>query len=446
MHGGDLRYCHVWGAWLTWDGRRWKQDETGEEMRRAKATVRAMRAEAIAMPQGDARRKRLLRHARACEAASRIAAMARLAQSDDRVVVTPDQLDADPWLLNVENGVLDLRTGALCSHRREDFITKLAPVRYDPTALCPHWTAFLDSIFAGDSDLVRFVQRAVGYSLTGDARERVIFILHGGGANGKSTLLEVLLALLGRDYALKARSQMLVAKKENAIPHEIAELKGRRFVAASEVDEGKKLAEAAIKEMTGDDTLRGRFLYQESFSFRAEHKLWLGTNHKPVIRGSDDAIWDRIKPIPFNVRFVDPADPAAPIDGPRQDKGLRAKLLSELPGILRWALDGCLHWQRDGLGVVPAVAQANAAYRDEMDHVKDFIAERCACGPELSALTGDLYHNYNDWCRRLHERPLTLQAFTKRLDPLGFPARKINGQRARSGIALRGATNVQFAS
>jgi putative DNA primase/helicase len=229
--------------------------------------------------------------------------MVKLAASELDFQVQPSRLDADPWLLNVANGTLDLRTGKLRSHRRSDLITRLAPVRWNPAADCPRWKAFLDEIFDEDVALIEYVQRAAGYSLTGDTSERVLLILHGEGANGKTTFLETLTAALA-DYAACTPTETLLAKRPDAIPNDVARLKGARFVTASEAGEGVQLAEARVKELTGRDRVPARFLHREWFEFCPEFKLWLATNHKPVIRGTDKAIWDRIRLVPFTVRIA----------------------------------------------------------------------------------------------------------------------------------------------
>ena len=318
--------------------------------------------------------------------------------------------------MNVLNGTLDLRTGELRPHRREDLITKLAPVVYDHEARCPLFLAFLDRILAGNADLIAFVQRAVGYSLTGDVQERVLLILWGGGANGKSTLLETLRGMLG-DYAMRTPTETLLVKREGAIPNDIARLKGARFVSASEADEGKRLAEAQIKEMTGGDTITARFMRAEFFDFRPEFKLWLATNHKPVIRGTDKAIWDRIRLVPFNVRI-----PEA-----EQDKGLGAKLRDELPGILAWAVEGCLAWQRDGLGIAKDVQAATASYRDEMDVVAAFITDVCTVAPGARVQSRVLYEKYKRWCEENGERAVSQKALGEKLRERGLEPRKGSG-------------------
>ena len=395
-HGDKLLYCHPWRRWLVWDGQRWKPDDTAGVVRMAKDAVRRIYAEASKIHE---KRKRVARaeHARRSEANTRIKAMLELAQSEPGIPILPDQLDADPWLLTVANGTLALRTGELRGHDPDRFNTKLVEVAYDRGADCPLWRQFLDEIMGSDENMIRFLQRAVGYSLTGDTSERCLFILYGCGANGKTTFLEVIRALLG-DYALRTPTETLMMKRSGSIPNDVARLKGARFVSASESEEGRRLAESLIKDITGGDTISARFMRAEWFDFIPECKVWLATNHKPEIRGTDKAIWDRIRLIPFNVVI-----PEA-----EQDKQLTDKLIRELPGILTWAVEGCLAWQRDGLGVADKVKKATAAYRSEQDVLGEFIEDCCIEGNDKEALAGDLYDEYKEWGGDLSQRKFGL--------------------------------------
>lgn len=404
-HGADLRYCHPWRRWLVWDGQRWRIDDTAEVTRRAKDTVRGIYSEAAGAAD-EKERKALAKHAMASEAHIRIKAMIALAESEPGVPVLPDALDADPWLLTVANGTLDLRSGELLAHDPELFSTKLVEVEYDPAADCPLWLRFLQEILSGDDGTIRFLQRAIGYSLTGDTSERCLFVLYGCGANGKTTFLEVIRALLG-DYALRTPTETLMLKRPGSIPNDVARLRGARFVSASESEEGRRLAESLIKDLTGRDTISARFMRAEWFDFVPECKIWLATNHKPEIRGTDKAIWDRIRLIPFEVTI--PED--------KQDKQLADKLKEELPGILAWAVEGCLAWQREGLGVTEKVRAATRAYRDEMDILAGFIEDCCIEGADKEALAGDLHQAYKDWGGDLGQRKFGLalkeRGFTK---------------------------------
>jgi putative DNA primase/helicase len=367
-YGADIRFCHVWGRWLHWDGMRWAIDESGEIVRLAKATVRSIYQEAATI-EDEAPRKVTANWARESEKALRIEAMIRLAQSEQGIPVHPDGLDRGSWLLNCTNGTIDLATGELRPHRPEDMMTKLAAVKYDPAAKSPRWKRFLQEVFEPHPDLIDFIQRAVGYSLTGDTREECLLLLWGLGRNGKGTLIKILASMLG-DYAGTADFSAFVQRRHDNGPRDdIANMKGKRFVSAQESREGAALAESLIKWLTGGDRVRARRLYENSYEFDPTHKIWLATNHKPVIRGTDSAIWSRLKLIPFEVSF----------EG-REDKTLKQALLRELPGILAWALEGCRLWQKEGLSFPESVINATGEYRRDSDHVGRFIEECCAVG------------------------------------------------------------------
>ena len=407
-HGRDVRHCHAWSKWLVWDGTRFAADDCGAINARAKTTVRAIYGEAASEPDED-RRKALAKHAKASEAANRIAAMLDLARSEPGVPVRPDALDVDPWQLNCPNGTIDLRTGALRAHDPADLITKRVPVPYLPDAPCSRWLQFLDRIFASDAGVISFVQRALGSSLTGITRDRVLFILHGSGRNGKSTLIEVVRAVLGPDYAVRTPTDTLLTKRDSGIPNDIAKLRGARFVSAAEADEGRRLAEATVKDLTGGDTISARFMRSEFFEFTPEFKLWFGTNHRPEVRGTDSAIWDRIRLIPFSVRFVTADEDPHAAPEFQVDLELREKLIKEGPGILSWMVCGCLDWQRNGLGFPKTVRDATSGYRADMDLVGSFLDDHCIVHPGARVSSGTLYRAFEEWEKASGEKHTTSQ-------------------------------------
>jgi len=424
LHGKDLRYCHEWGKWLTWDGQRWAIDRTGEAMRRAKDTVRRIYAEATG--ENDSRQRQAIAgHAKHSESESRLRAMTALAQSEPDIPIRPRDLDGNLWKLNVQNGTLDLSTGELLPHSRDDLITKLAPVAYHPDARSCRWDAFLDRIFGGDADLLSFVRRAVGYTLTGSAKEEVFFLLYGTGANGKSTFLEVLRAILG-DYARTADFETFLRKERSGVPNDIARLAGARLVTAQEMEGGARLAEAVVKQMTGNDTMLARYLYAEYFEFRPAFKLFLAANHKPLVRGTDLGIWRRTRLVPF----------AVTIPEQEQDKDLLEKLKEELPGILAWAVRGCLEWHRDGLGAATAVTAATGEFREESDILGTFLAECCVLGDAEKVAASGIYASYKDWAARTGEQPVSQTAFGRQLGERGFIRRKSSGRNLWQGIGV----------
>ncbi|MGH8696028.1 MAG: phage/plasmid primase, P4 family [Burkholderiales bacterium] len=424
-HGRDVRYCYAWAVWLVWDGRRLARDPGDGIMARAKATARAIYAEAAAEADAE-RRKARAAWARTSERAERLRAMLALAQSEPGIPVTPDELDRDPFALNVANGTLDLRTGELRAHRREDLVTKLAPVAYDASATCPRFLAFLGRIMNSDAERIAFLQRALGYSLTGDTREQCFFVPWGAGANGKTTLTRTVFRLLG-DYAAGTRADAFMVKYGDTIPNDIARLKGARFVLASEAEENQRLAESLVKGITGGDVLTARFMRSEYFDFVPALKLWLATNHRPVIRGTDHAMWRRVRLIPFTVTIPDA----------ERDATLSEKLAAEAPGILAWLVAGCRAWRGGGLSVPESVRAATGEYRAAMDVLGAFIAERCAVDADGTIAARELYAEYAAWCMSSNEKPITRKAFGLRLAERGFTATRTEYERAWHGLRLR---------
>ncbi len=420
-HGNDLRYVHSFGRYLVYDGTRYSVDDTGEVRRRAKNTVRGIYGEAPHTPD-EATRKAIAQHAMRSEAKNRIDAMIDLGK--DEVPVTPAQLDADPWKLNVLNGTVDLKTGERLPHNRGDLITKLAPVEYDPEAKAPVFEEFLEKVLPIEA-LRKFVQRAIGYSLTGDVSEQVLFFLHGSGANGKTTLMNAFLGLSG-DYGMQAAPDLLVAKGTTH-PTELADLFGARFVASTEVEDRRRLAENLVKQLTGGDRIKARYMRQDFWEFDPTHKIWLSANHKPEVRGTDHAIWRRIKLIPFGVT----------IQKRDQDPRLPGKLKEELPGILAWAVRGCLEWQAEGLGEPKEVTQATEGYRAEQDVLAAFIEECCWVDRNAQVKFKALWSAYQDWCQEAGEHSGSRMKFGKRLDERGFENRRGGKNVAmRAGIGL----------
>lgn len=421
--GSRIKYCQANNTWYIWNGFRWKPDNTGEVIQIAKDITKGIYKEAEQEADPTLREK-LGRHAIQSERAERISAMLRLAQSEPFIAVKLNQLDTDPWLLNCQNGTLDLQTGQLLEPKPDDLLTKSCSVDFDENAKCRTWVKYLKEVFENNNDLIRFIKRAVGYSLTGSTKERVLFFAYGTGKNGKSTLVTTIQTMMG-DCGRQAPPNLLVTRHGEVHPTEIMHLAGSRFVAASETEEQRQLAESFVKQMTGgQDRLSGRYLYKDFVDFIPTHKLWLSGNHLPVIKGTDDAIWDRIKLIPFNVRFDSP------------DKELPARLLAELPGILNWAIEGCLEWQEHGLGSPNAVLAATQAYRSEMDVLGAFIEDICERGPGKSVMGPILFDKYGIWCDRSREQKLGRQEFYSRLEQQGFK-RKRSGGLKFLGLSLK---------
>ena len=422
--GPRFRYVHPWATWLAYDGRRWSRDADGAVVRMARDTLRAIAAQAAAMPDGEPRAQ-LEKHAMASERASRVAAMLTLAQS--LLPVAIDDLDRSLDRLNCLNGTLDLHTGKLEPHAASDLLTRIVPVAYDPTATCPGWEAFLSRVLDRNVALVEFIQRAVGYSLTGHTTEQVLFLLHGTGANGKSTFIETVRALLG-DYATIADFSTFLRRDSDGARNDLARLVGARFVPAVEADAGAFLAESLVKQVTGGDTITARFLFKEFFDYRPQFKIWLAANHRPHIAGGDHAIWRRIRLVPFTVTIP---------EGERDPK-LPARLLDELPGILAWAVRGCIAWRARGLGLPDAVRAATDSYREEMDAFGPFLDACCVHDAAARVTAKDLYIAYQGWCAANGEKERSQRALGLGLQERGLTKVKgTGGVRCWDGVRLR---------
>jgi len=431
QHGENIRFCDGIG-WLVWDGCRMRVDRMAIK-RCAQQTAEQIELEARADDLSKKERKKLEEWAHQSEFDARLNAMER--RAEPLASISPDQLDRDPFLLNVRNGTIDLRTCSLRSPRQSDLITKLSPVTYDPAATCPLWLQYLEKVMAGNVGLMSFLQRVAGYALTASVAEECMFILYGHGRNGKGTFVETLVALLGSDYARRLPSEMLLdnAKAINGTgpTPDLANLKGARMSYASEVEEGRRLREAWIKEITGGDTITARFLRENPIEFAPTHKLFYGVNHKPQISGTDEGIWSRIRLIPFTV-FIPEEE---------RDKELKAKLFrnegNELPGILNWALAGCLEWQRIGLDPPREVVDATDEYRKENDTAAEFIKECCDVGSGFQVPMKTLFAEYLKWCSDNNARPIGKRSFGDYLTSNGFPSKEGHSrERVRTGLCI----------
>lgn len=451
-HLDGVRFVDDWKTWLVYDGARWQADRTRQIDALAKRTATRLFVEASAEfhaaarmlqesadEHSESRAKRAataadahLAHAKKLHDARVMQRMLGLARSEPGIGLTPGAFDACHWLLNTPSGTLDLRTAELRSHRREDYITRLCPTPYDPCAACPNWERFLDLVFAGDREVVGFVQRLFGYALTGDTSEQVLAVFWGGGANGKSTLLEVAMEVLGAEYSMKAPQALLMARDHEAHPTERADLFGKRLVVAVETDQGRRLSESLVKELTGGDTIRARRMRENFFQFTPTHKLILCTNYRPEIRGTDSGIWRRIRLLAFPVRFWNPATkPAAGEERPdhlRADPGMKEKLLAERAGILAWMVRGCVAWRESGLGSPPAVVDATAEYRGEEDVLGQFLSECCERLPTAKVKSASLYAAFKAWGQSAGlDHIMGVRSFGESITHAGFGKKRSGG-------------------
>ncbi len=417
LHGDKLRYCHASNKWLVWDDRRWAVDE-GERARiLSQVTIIEFGKQAM-----TAKNETAAKFAASCLNTQRITNALREAQP--ALAIRPAELDTHPDLLNCANGTLDLKTGCLRPHRREDFITKLVHHRYRPDAECPRLLDFLKRITVNHPGLVDYLQRALGYSLTGHTREKAVFLLHGGGDNGKSTLLSTFMKMV-EEYAVLLQIDTLMVRQQesNNTQADIADLRGARFVMTSETEEGQRLAEGKLKRITqGMGRIKATRKYENPVEFPESHKLWIDANHLPVVRGTDNAIWNRLHPIPFDVTI-----PKA-----EQDSELPAKLAAEAEGILAWAVVGAVCWYRDGLGKPTDVEQVEQVWRAQSDHIGRFTEEVSITGECVQVKARQLYASYKRWAEETGERPATETAFGLRI------AEQFAKRHTRTGVIYQG--------
>jgi putative DNA primase/helicase len=425
----------VAGDFYSWDGRRWASNEgkprdfachlsqmvlaERNEIKRELDVLQAQATEGLgdAILKAQTEIEMLGKWASKCEnVATQNSALAILR---DLLDVKIESLDANPWLLNCINGTINLKTGHLMPHDSGQLITKLAPIAYDPAAKCPRFKKFLAEIFVGDLDLVDFMQRWYGYAVTGDVREQKILIKHGPGGNGKGTLTIAVNNVLG-EYSTAATFGLLTGKDNSGSTSQLAEiaaLRGRRLVSASESDDGAKLKEAQLKQLTGGDTLTGKRLYGQLFAFRPTHKLELLTNHKPVIKGADFSIWRRIMLLSFPVKFGSALEVERGDAMVIKDLTLDGTLLEEAPGILAWIVAGTALWLSQGLSPPAAILNASAEYRESQDHVGEFLAEMCTVTPGARQPLPSLYKAYCAWCREAgRDYPMIRQRLVDELD------------------------------
>ncbi|MEW9578120.1 phage/plasmid primase, P4 family [Bacillus toyonensis] len=419
-HGENVRYCNEL-EWLIWNGKHWQEDSKRQIEAITAKTLRAIYGEAKATE--DKYQSKLLHDwAKKCE--RRTIRINSILDVRPMVSVKKKELDSHSFLFNCDNGVIDLKTGELLPHDRDLLLTKISPIKYNKNAECPNWKAFLESIFKkhtgeADHELINYLQKAIGYSLTGVTKEQVMFFLFGNGRNGKSTFINIIQDLLG-DYGRQTNSDTFLKKRnDSGINNDVARLDGARFVSAVESEEGQQLSEALVKQITGGEKMSARFLRQEYFEFTPEFKVFFTTNHKPIVKGSDEGIWRRIMLIPFTVTI--PKD--------KIDYDLPDKLAKEMPGVLRWAVEGCMKWQAEGLRAPEAVKAATNEYREDMDILAPFIDENCTVNSLVRIEAKMLYENYTKWCYQNNELELKNRAFYRQLEVRGFKKEKGTGNK-----------------
>jgi putative DNA primase/helicase len=423
VYGSRLRYVPPWRRWLVWDGTRWAYDSTGQAPRWMKVIARRLTTDALAIDDSD-KRQAALRLARRGESSAAVSGALTLASTEHPMAVSPQDLDADPFLLNCANGTLDLRTGLLRAHDPNDLLTKVTGAAYHPDTLGPTWSKFLDRV-QPDPEMRAYLARLFGHSLEGRTVEHVLPVLHGDGANGKGTALAAILAALG-DYGDAADPELLTARTFDAHPTGVADLFGLRLAVLHESDAGRRLAEGTVKRLTGGDRVKARRMREDFWHFEPSHTFVMLTNHRPLVSGTDEGIWRRLRLVPFDV--VIPAD--------ERDERLGDRLALEADAVLAWLVAGYQQWRQIGLDQPDRVTAATAEYRNESDALGRFVAERCLTGPHFTAQSSVLFAAWQSWCGAEGEAPGTNKAFTTTLQNLGYDTRRTRVGAVWKGIGL----------
>ncbi|MBU0437003.1 phage/plasmid primase, P4 family [Staphylococcus succinus] len=406
LFGENIRFNYTSNTWMYYDGKRWRNDDTGRMKILTDKVVENMKNEKLFVADGvDQEDMEKYRYRHWKDSRNHNKKVNMMKECEHLLPVTNETFDNDFNLFNVQNGFIDLKAGKLNDHERKNYFTKISHVEYTDKSDCPKWDEFLDDIFLGNQELVRFIQRAVGYSLSGHTSEQVLFVLYGNGRNGKSVFLDILNEIFG-NYSTNIQPQAIMASKNqsDASP-EIAKLDGARLVTTTEPNEGERFDEGLLKQLTGGDRVSARKLYENEFEFTPQFKLWMATNHKPYVRGRDEGIWRRFVIIPFDKQI-----PLHEID-----RDLTKKLKRELPAIMRWCVDGFLEWQRIGLSEPKIIKEQRDEYRTEMDSIAAFIDECCIVKPDEKIKASLLFEAYDNWAKENNQHRMSSTKFGKEM-------------------------------
>jgi P4 family phage/plasmid primase-like protien len=412
QHVYTIRYVAAMGRWFMWTGKVWAVDEKKVAFSLSRQVARA------------AARECTKTGAKAIASAKAVAAIERLAQADPRLATTANIWDADPWLLNTPDGAVDLRTGKLRPHSSGDFMTKITAI--GPGGDCPRFTAFMNEVMAGDEEMIAYAQRVLGYCLTGDISEEVIFFLHGTGQNGKGVLTSTVEWIMG-EYCRSAGDEVFTETKNDRHSTEIARLNGARVVLVAEVAQGRRWAEARLKKMTGGDTITARFMRQDDFQFKPQFKPLISANHKPQLKSVDVAMRRRMHLIPFSVT----------IPPEKRDNELKAKLRLEGPGILQWLINGCLEYQRIGLAPPASVVEATDEYFKSEDGVANWIEEWCETGSGKRDLAAKLFASFRHYAEQARLFIGNSKDFKAEMNRLGYRDKRLSIGVAYEGVSVR---------
>ncbi|MFT5871128.1 MAG: putative DNA primase/helicase [Clostridium sp.] len=418
IYGKNIRYNPVRKHWLLWSSKHWEFDFVGKIEGLARKVLRKLQVEGEAISlegltfdeetKKEKLKESIKKYVLRSESDGKIKAMVNQAMTQSNLIIT--ETDKNNYLLNIKNGTLNLKTGLLEKHDRRNFCTKVVDVEYDPKKQCPNWIEFINKIFLGDAELINYIQKSIGYSMTGDANLQCFYILHGNGANGKGTFIKTIMRFMG-DYADGLDAKSLMEKMgDEGTREEIAGLIGKRFVNVNEMKGSKSFDEGLLKSLTSgaDETVKVRNLYESSFNLKPTFKLWMSTNHMPKINNDDEGIWRRVRKIPFKYKFV---------DGDKDVNFFENKLIPEMTGILNWAIEGCLKWQQEGEHIPDIVKASVDEYRIDSDPIQRFIADECivASSETVRVNVSDLYKTYESWCKENKEYTLSSIKFTRKM-------------------------------
>lgn len=411
QYANRLRYVAVSGRWFIFSGKQWSMDDTLQAFDLSRSVCRQASTESNA------------KVAPALASAKTVSAVERLAKADRRLAATMNQWDNDPMALNTPDGVIDLRTGARRPHAPEDYMTRITAV--GPGRGCPTWLKFLQRVTGGDGELIRYLQRVAGYALTGSTEAHALFFAYGLGANGKSVFINTIAGVL-HEYHRTSPIETFTASSTDRHPTELAGLQGARLVTSIETEEGRRWAESRIKSLTGGDKIAARFMRQDFFEFSPQFKLIIAGNHKPGLRSVDEAIRRRFNLIPFSIQ----------IPPEERDTTLPDRLKTEWPGILKWMIDGCLEWQRQGLAPPVAVTTATEQYLEGEDALTAWLDEKCQRSPHSRSSSTDLFVSWKVWAEGAGEYAGSQRQFSQRLEDKGFVKEKTRHGREFLGLRV----------
>ena len=432
-YGKIIRYRPGWkNGWLIWSGKHWQVDYDNKIEVLSRKVLKKLQQQGDNLPKDDDKylmlKKEIYKFVLKSEGDNRIRAMINQAKSHSNVVIK--KMNKDAYLLNYKNGTLNMKIGRLQEHNRKDYITKLIDISYDPEVKCPNWIEFVNKIFMGNTELIEYIQKSIGYSMTGNAALQCFYILHGQGSNGKGTFMKTIQTILG-DYSATLKGNSLMEKMgDEGARGDLAKLEDKYFVVVNELEEGKSFDESLVKSLTSgaDEVVPVRRMYEEEFDLHPTFKMWMTTNKLPKIKGTDQGIWRRVRKIPFEYDFEKDAE--------KNENFFEEKLLLEMPGILNWALEGCLKWQREGMKVPDIVKYAIDDYKHDMDPIQRFIDECCIVSETCKSKRNELYDCYCEWCRENKEYTLSTIKFNRKLEEKDFKLIVTKGIRYWKNIGL----------